>query len=224
VSIDAVEIFDPTIRKLMPDPHTVTQWKPPRNASLMRLPEKSIAIFGDYDVDGATSAALAWHLRHGLDPLIHSRPISKATAPMPRPCACSRQGRHAAGDGGLRHHQFRLYRSAASGMPVVVIDHHQSGDELPDVDVGESEPARRPSGLGHLAAVGLVLVTLVAVNRELRSRDPGAVKCRSRISWACCTTALGTVADVAPLIGPIERLLPRASSRCAAAIMSAIRR
>src|SRR5438477_242558 len=75
VEIDAVEDFlDPTIRKLMPDPHTVTQMETAakRLADAATRGEK-VAIFGDYDVDGATSAALlTWHLRHcGLDPLIH---------------------------------------------------------------------------------------------------------------------------------------------------------
>src|SRR5579859_3736742 len=60
VEIDAVEDFlDPTIRKLMPDPHTVTQME----AAAKRIADAAIrsekvAIFGDYDVDGATSAAL----------------------------------------------------------------------------------------------------------------------------------------------------------------------
>src|SRR6202166_647465 len=75
VETDAFEDFlDPTIRKLMPDPYTVTQME----AAAKRIADaaarnEKVAIFGDYDVDGATSAALlAWHLRHcGLDPLIH---------------------------------------------------------------------------------------------------------------------------------------------------------
>src|SRR5437879_522620 len=75
VEIDAVEDFlDPTIRKLMPDPYTLTQMEAgaKRIANAATRNEK-VAIFGDYDVDGATSAALlAWHLRHcGLDPLIY---------------------------------------------------------------------------------------------------------------------------------------------------------
>src|ERR1700759_4513935 len=75
VEIDAVPDFlDPTIRKLMPDPFTVTQME----AAAKRIADaavrgEKVAIYGDYDVDGATSSALlAWHLRHcGLDPLIH---------------------------------------------------------------------------------------------------------------------------------------------------------
>src|SRR5215469_1466879 len=75
VEIDAVEDFlDPTIRKLMPDPHTVTQMETAaKRIADAAVQNEKVAIFGDYDVDGATSAALlAWHLRHcGLDPMIH---------------------------------------------------------------------------------------------------------------------------------------------------------
>jgi single-stranded-DNA-specific exonuclease len=88
-------------------------------------------------------------------------------------------------------------------MSVVVIDHHQCGDDLPEVDalVNPNRPDDL-SGLGHLAAVGLVLITLVAVNRELRNRgywisempEPDLLGMLHHV-------ALGTVADVAPLIG-----------------------
>src|ERR1700744_569272 len=71
---DVTDFLDPTIRKLMPDPFTVTEMEvaAKRIADAAVRGEK-VAIFGDYDVDGATSAGLlAWHLRHcGLDPLIH---------------------------------------------------------------------------------------------------------------------------------------------------------
>ncbi len=75
IDIDAVEDFlDPTIRKLLPDPLTVTEMETAakRIADAAVRGEK-VAIFGDYDVDGATSAALlTWYLRHcGLDPFIH---------------------------------------------------------------------------------------------------------------------------------------------------------
>src|SRR5580704_11562580 len=72
---DAVEAFlDPTIKRLMPDPHVLTAMQ----AAAERIADavtrgESVAIFGDYDVDGATSSALlARYLRQcGVNPIIH---------------------------------------------------------------------------------------------------------------------------------------------------------
>uniref|UniRef100_Q07MG3 Single-stranded-DNA-specific exonuclease RecJ n=1 Tax=Rhodopseudomonas palustris (strain BisA53) TaxID=316055 RepID=Q07MG3_RHOP5 len=210
VEIDAVADFlDPTIRNLLPDPHTVTEME----AAAKRIADaalrgEQVAIFGDYDVDGATSAALlAWHLRHcGLDPLIHIpdrifegygpnveavRGLAQKGATLLVTVDC--------GTTSLEP----LAEAAKLGMAVVVIDHHQCGEELPIVEalVNPNRPDDL-SGLGHLAAVGLVFVTLVAVNRELRQRgfwtterpEPNLLDMLHHV-------ALGTVADVAPLIG-----------------------
>src|SRR5450756_294255 len=140
VALDAVEDFlDPTIRKLMPDPYTVTQME----AAAGRIADAAIkrekvAIFGDYDVDGATSAALlAWHLRHcGLDPLIHipdrifegygpnteaMRMLAEKGATLLVTVDC--------GTTSLEP----LAEARRLGMSVVVIDHHQCGDQLPEV-------------------------------------------------------------------------------------------
>src|ERR1700749_1312812 len=178
VEIDAVPDFlDPTIRKLMPDPFTVTQMEgaAKRIADAAAGAEK-VAIFGDYDVDGATSAALlAWHLRHcGLDPLIHIPdrlfegygPNTEAV----RALAAKGATLLVTVDCGTTILE-PLAEARRLGMSVVVIDHHQAGSELPEVDALVN-PNRLDdlSGLGYLAAVGLTLVTLVAVNRELRGR------------------------------------------------------
>jgi single-stranded-DNA-specific exonuclease len=210
VDIDAVPDFlDPTIRKLMPDPFTVTQMEAAatRIADAVARGEK-VAIFGDYDVDGATSAALlAWHLRHcGLDPLIHI-PDRLFEGYGPNTEAV----RMLAGKGATLLVTVDcgttsiepLAEAGKLGISVVVIDHHQSGTELPEVDalVNPNRPDDI-SGLGYLAAVGLTLITLVAVNRELRKRgfftgempEPDLLGMLHHV-------ALGTVADVAPLIG-----------------------
>jgi single-stranded-DNA-specific exonuclease len=210
VDIDAVEDFlDPTIRKLMPDPYTVTQME----AAAKRIADaavrrEKVAIFGDYDVDGATSSALlAWHLRHcGLDPLIHIPDrIFEGYGPNTeavRMLAENGATLLIAVDCGTTSLE-PLAEARRLGMSAVVIDHHQCGDALPVVDalVNPNRPDDL-SGLGHLAAVGLVLVTLVAVNRELRARgfwtgempEPDLLGMLHHV-------ALGTVADVAPLIG-----------------------
>src|SRR5664279_1427750 len=193
----------------MPDPYTVTQME----AAAKRIAEaatrgEKVAIFGDYDVDGATSAALlAWHLRHcGLDPLIHIPDrIFEGYGPnieAIRMLAGKGATLLVTVDCGTTSFE-PLSEARRLGMSVVVIDHHQSGDQLPEVDALVN-PNRSDdlSNLGHLAAVGLVLVTLVAVNRELRGRgfftsempEPDLLGMLHHV-------ALGTVADVAPLIG-----------------------
>lgn len=210
VDIDAVPDFlDPTIRKLLPDPFTVTEMEAAakRIADAAARTEK-VAIFGDYDVDGATSAALlAWHLRHcGLDPLIHIPDrIFEGYGPNTeavRALAAKGATLLVTVDCGTTSME-PLAEAKRLGMSVVVIDHHQCGLDLPEVDalVNPNRPDDL-SGLGHLAAVGLVLVTLVAVNRELRQRgfwsnempEPDLLGMLHHV-------ALGTVADVAPLIG-----------------------
>ncbi|MEY9121409.1 single-stranded-DNA-specific exonuclease RecJ [Bradyrhizobium yuanmingense] len=210
VDIDAVSDFlDPTIRKLLPDPFTVTEMETAakRIADAATKGEK-VAIFGDYDVDGATSAALlAWHLRHcGLDPLIHIPDrIFEGYGPNTeavRALAAKGATLLITVDCGTTSIE-PLAEAKRLGMSVVVIDHHQCGLDLPEVDalVNPNRPDDL-SGLGHLAAVGLVLVTLVAVNRELRQRgfwtsempEPDLLGMLHHV-------ALGTVADVAPLIG-----------------------
>ena len=87
--------------------------------------------------------------------------------------ALAESGAHAAGHGRLRHHQHRAAGGGArrSGSTWSIIDHHQADETLPPA-VALVNPNRLDdlSGLGHLAAVGLVFMTVVAVNRELRKR------------------------------------------------------
>jgi single-stranded-DNA-specific exonuclease len=210
VEIDAVpEFLDPTVRKLLPDPFTLTDMQvATKRIADAAMKGERVAIFGDYDVDGATSAALlAWHLRHaGLDPLIHIpdrlfegygpnteavRALAAKGATLLITVDC--------GTSSLEP----LAEARRLGQDVVVIDHHQCGDELP-LTTALVNPNRLDdlSGLGQLAAVGLVFVTLVAVNRELRQRgfwtderpEPDLLSVLHHV-------ALGTVADVAPLTG-----------------------
>ncbi|MBI3700601.1 MAG: single-stranded-DNA-specific exonuclease RecJ [Afipia sp.] len=210
IAIDAVDDFlDPTIRKLMPDPSTVTQME----AAAKRIADAAeggemVAIFGDYDVDGATSAALlAWHLRHcGLDPLIH---IPDRIFEGYGPNIEAINGLAGKGakllvtvDCGTTSIE-PLAEAKRLGLDVVVIDHHQCGDELPTVEalVNPNRPDDL-SGLGHLAAVGLVFVTLVAVNRELRARNFWTdERPEPDMLGVLHHVALGTVADVASLTG-----------------------
>jgi single-stranded-DNA-specific exonuclease len=210
VEANAVDAFlDPTIKRSMPDPNVLTAMPEAatRIADAMTRGE-SIAIFGDYDVDGATSAAaLARFLRQGgVEPMIHIpdrlfegygpnveavRTLAERGATLLVTVDC--------GTTSIEP----LAEAKALGMDVVVIDHHQADETLPPA-TAIVNPNRRDdlSGLGYLAAVGLVFMTVVAVNRELRTRgfwtdarpEPDLLSYLDDV-------ALGTVADVVPLIG-----------------------
>jgi single-stranded-DNA-specific exonuclease len=210
VDIDAVEDFlDPTVKRSMPDPHVLTDM-PQAAARIAHAVQhgETIAIFGDYDVDGATSAALlARFLRHaGSDPLIHipDRLFEGYGPNVEAVRALAARGAKllVTVDCGTTSIE-PLKEARRLGVDVVVIDHHQADEELPPA-VAIVNPNRRDdlSGLGHLAAVGLTFMTVVAVNRLLRERDFWTP---SRPAPDLLTflddVALGTVADVVPLIG-----------------------
>ena len=96
-----------------------------------------------------------------------------------------------------------LAEAKTRGVDVVVIDHHQADEALPPA-VAIVNPNRRDdlSGLGHLAAVGLTFMTVVAVNRVLRERGFWtAARPEPDLLALLDDVALGTVADVVPLIG-----------------------
>jgi single-stranded-DNA-specific exonuclease len=210
VEADAVDAFlDPTIKSSMPDPNVLTAMPEAaaRIADAVTRGE-SIAIFGDYDVDGATSAAvLARFLRHGgVEPFIHipDRLFEGYGPNVEAVRALAARGATllVTVDCGTTSIE-PLSEAKALGMDVVVIDHHQADEALPPA-TAIVNPNRRDdlSGLGYLAAVGLVFMTVVAVNRELRVRgfwtearpEPDLLSFLDDV-------ALGTVADVVPLIG-----------------------
>src|SRR6476659_2695407 len=208
-SEEAKSYLDPTVRALMPDPSSISGMDvaATRIADAM-LRGETVAIFGDYDVDGATAAAtLARFLRQGgIDPIIHIPDrIFEGYGPN------TEAVRMLAGKGATllvtvdcgTTSLEALAEARKLGMSVVVIDHHQCGLDLPEVDalVNPNRPDDL-SVLGHLAAVGLVLVTLVAVNRELRQRGFWSAEMpEPDLLGMLHHVALGTVADVAPLTG-----------------------
>jgi len=209
VEVDDVAAFlDPTVKRLMPDPYTLTAME----QAAMRIADavvrgERIAIFGDYDVDGATSSALlARFLRNaGLDPLIHIpdrifegygpnadaiRSLAERGATLLVTVDC--------GTTSLEP----LAEARRLGLDVVVIDHHQADERLPDAIVVNPNRLDDLSELGHLAAVGLVFLTVVAVNRVLRQRGFwNDARPEPDLLSMLEVVALGTVADVVPLKG-----------------------
>ena len=210
VEPDEVEAFlDPTVRRLMPDPHTLSDMAAAadRIADAVVRGEK-LAVLGDYDVDGATSAAvLARFLRHGgIDPLIHipDRLFEGYGPNVEAVRALAERGATliVTVDCGTTSVE-PLAEARRLGVDVVVIDHHLADLTLPPA-VAVVNPNRLDdlSGLGHLAAVGLVFMTIVAINRVLRTRGFwSATRPEPDLLGLLDLVALGTVADVVGLKG-----------------------
>ena len=210
VEPDGVEAYlDPSVRRLMPDPHVLTEMEvaSARIADAVTR-EESVAIFGDYDVDGATaSALLARYLRQcGLDPVVHIpdrifegygpnveaiRSFAERGVRLLVTVDCGTTSLEALGE------------AKKLGLDAVVIDHHQADADLPPaLAIVNPNRADDLSGLGHLAAVGLVFLTLVAVSRQLRNRDFwSSARPEPDLLSLLHLVALGTVADVVPLTG-----------------------
>ena len=206
---DVARHLDPTVRALMPDPSVLVGM----DAAAARLADaairgETVAIFGDYDVDGATSAAtLARFLRlAGIDPIIHIPDrLFEGYGPNVEAIRAL-AGRGATllvtVDCGTVSHE-PLAEAARLGMETIVIDHHLADETLPPA-LAVVNPNRLDdlSKLGHLAAVGLVFMAVVAVNRELRRRGFWSdARPEPDLLDLLDLVALGTVADVVPLKG-----------------------
>lgn len=210
VPLEALPGFlDPRLRDLMPDPFVMTAMEPAALKIVGAIErDEIIAIFGDYDVDGATSAALlAGFLdKAGARRLIHIPDrLTEGYGPNVEAVATL----VAAGaqllvtvDCGTTGHE-PILEAARLGVPTVVLDHHQAPEQLPEA-YAIVNPNRLDdlSGLGHLCAAGVVFMTLVAVNRILRARGFWEKRGGEPDLMAMLDlVALGTVADVVPLVG-----------------------
>ena len=206
---DAADFLDPSLRRLMPDPSVLTDM----DAAAARIADavvagEHVAIFGDYDVDGATSSALlARFLRHqGVETRIYI-PDRIFEGYGPNPDAIRTLVEEGADlivtvdCGSTSHEALGVARDL--GRLAVVLDHHQMGAELPPA-LAVVNPNRQDdlSGLGHLAAVGVTFLAVVATNRELRKRGwYGPTRPEPDLLQWLDLVALGTVCDVVPLIG-----------------------
>ncbi|CDZ27999.1 single-stranded-DNA-specific exonuclease RecJ [Neorhizobium galegae] len=204
---DAPAFLDPTIRSLMPDPYTLTDCEKAvlRLADAIARQEK-VAIFGDYDVDGASSSALLYRfLRHfGVEAEIYI-PDRIFEGYGPNPAAIRQLIANGARlivtvDCGSTSHDA-LAAARDEGCDVVVIDHHQLGHELPPC-LALVNPNREDdlSGQGHLCAAGVVFLVLVAAARHMRQIGDPRAKSLDLLAWLDIV-ALATVCDVVPLKG-----------------------
>ncbi len=207
---DVVSFLNPSIRNFLPNPDNLTDMKKStlRTAKAIAKKEK-IAIFGDYDVDGATSTAILGNYftelnldyeiyipdrkKEGYGPSIESfkRLIDKKVKII-----------FTVDCGTLSFEAINYAKE--KNVDVIVLDHHQSEIKLPSAfSIVNPNRLDDQSNLKYLCAAGVTFMFLVALNRELRLNnwfgqnkitEPNLINYLDLVS-------LGTVCDVVPLIG-----------------------
>lgn len=201
----------PTLRGFMPDPSIFRDM----DKAAARLADaveggEAVTVFGDYDVDGATSAALLIRLLRALglearayipDRLMEGYGpsgealvrIAEGGARLIVTVDCGAQAFEA------------LAMAKAAGVDVIVVDHHKCASWLPDalaiVNPNRLDESVEGAAHGHLAAVGMAFLLGAALLRTLRDRGFFAGRDEPRLIELLDLVALGTVADVAQLRG-----------------------
>ena len=200
---------DPKIRDFLPDPSSFRDM----DKGAQRLADavqngETVAIFGDYDVDGATSAALLVLLfrRLGVEPVVYI-PDRLMEGYGPSGAALVELKNRGASlaitvDCGAQAFDA-LEEARDAGLDVIVVDHHQCASELPLafalINPNRLDESESGAAHGHLAAVGMAFLLGVALLRELRGRGFFETLVEPKIIDLLDLVALGTVADVARL-------------------------
>ncbi len=200
----------PTIRDFLPDPSEFADMdKAAARIADAVIAGETIAIFGDYDVDGATSAALLTLLlrRLGVEAMVYipDRLMEGYGPSGTALVALKERGASLAITVDCGAQAFdALDEAAAAGLEVIVCDHHQCSTRLPAstafINPNRLDESETGAAHGHVAAVGMAFLLGVALLRELRSRGY-FVNGREepKIIDLLDIVALGTVADVARL-------------------------
>ncbi len=201
----------PTLRDFLPDPSAFRDMDvaAERLASAVMTGER-VTIYGDYDVDGATSAALLVELLRGLghdagyyipDRLLEGYgPSGEA---LVRLADAGSTLIVTVDCGAMAHEALAMARRA--GVDVIVVDHHKCSPELPEtaalVNPNRLDESDLGAAHGHLAAVGVAFLLGVALVRTLRAKGWFAQRREPDLMGLLDLVALGTVADVAALHG-----------------------
>ncbi len=205
---DAAVWLDPTLKALLPDPSHLKDMDraAERIARAVRSGEV-IAIFGDYDVDGATSTALLLRLLESVGgrvvTYIPDRMTEGYGPNAPALLALRRRGAAVAVtvDCGITAFE-PLEAAAEGGLDVLVVDHHVAEPRLPRAHaVVNPNRLDDDSPHGQMAAVGVAFLLAVAVNRLLRDAGWYAGRPEPDLRQWLDLVALGTVCDVVPLTG-----------------------
>ncbi|TNE63047.1 MAG: single-stranded-DNA-specific exonuclease RecJ [Alphaproteobacteria bacterium] len=205
---DAESFFTPSLKESLPDPSCFLDMDKGA-ARIVRAIQagEEIAIFGDYDVDGATSSAVLYRFLTALGARVRIY-IPDRMREGYGPNAPALLGLRRAGVdlvitvdcGTLSFDPLR--EAVAAGLEVIVVDHHKAEARLPDA-AAIINPNRLDddSGQGQLAAVGVAFLLAVAINRDLRNAGFYAGRRAPDLMSLLDIVALGTICDVVPLTG-----------------------
>lgn len=209
IGIDDAELFlNPTLRDLLPDPaHLLDMDKAVARLVAAVTGGQTIAVWGDYDVDGATSSALLKNfLRAAGAEVVVYIPDRIAEGYGPNAPALLKLKAQGASvvvtvDCGITAFD-PLAAAAEAGLDVIVVDHHEAEERLPQA-VAVVNPNRmdETSPHGHMAAVGVAFLLAVALNRGLKEAGWYATRPAPDLMQWLDVVALGTICDVVPLVG-----------------------
>jgi len=206
------DFLTPTLKALFPDPSSFTDMDAAATAIVDALQAgASVHVFADYDVDGASSAALLvrWFRAMGADlPIYVPDRITEGYGPSAKAfdtLKASGADLVVTVDCGAAANEA-VAHAAAIGLKVVVIDHHMMREQPPQclAVVNPNRPGCN-SGQGNLAAAGVVFVLLAALNREARGRglftpESGGREQPDIRQWLDLA-AMGAICDVTGLTG-----------------------
>jgi single-stranded-DNA-specific exonuclease len=204
---DAPHFLEPTLRALLPDPSCLRDM----DAAAARLADAAsrgecVAVFGDYDVDGACAGALTVRFLRDLGCRVtHYVPDRLAEGYGPNAAAISKLCDRGATlivtvDCGIAAEEALAV--AHNRADVVILDHHKAEGPVPRVRAAVN-PNRLDctSGLRYLCAAGVAFLTAVATVREMRRRGAFATRPEPDLKCLLDLVALATVCDVMPLTG-----------------------
>jgi len=213
---DVPDFLEPTLRRFLPDPSHLKDM----DAAVARLVAavrggERIVVFGDYDVDGATSSALLLRFFRAVGGdvgvYIPDRRKEGYGPNAPALVKLKQEGARVVVtvDCGVTAYE-PLKEARGVGLDMIVIDHHQAEIALPEA-IAVVDPNRLDDDSPHkqLAAVGVAFLLAIGVNRALRATDwYTTTRPEPDLRQWLDLVALGTVADVVPLTG-VNRALVR---------------
>ncbi len=201
----------PSLRAFLPDPSIFRDMDAAADRLAQAvLSQEAVTVYGDYDVDGATSAALLIRLLRDLglearyyipDRLLEGYgPSGEALVKL------AQEGSSlivTVDCGAMAYEALGMARDV--GVDVIVVDHHKCAHELPPamalVNPNRLDESDIGAAHGHLAAVGVAFLLAVATVRTLREQGFFEGKKEPDLFALLDLVALGTVADVAALHG-----------------------